>query len=194
MSSIETHPSELAWSRHLSGELSWLAAWRLRRHLGRCAACRSLAEEQGLQRAVFELNPRRQEHLARLGAAAAAGRAAVGHGWRKVPWVAGFVAVGALLLFLPLADPPGLAPKGADQVTIYVDGPSGPALLGSRCAPGDRLMARFRTSQPYLLLMERDGQGNLQVLFPLDGSRLGATPSGRGDHALELDPRRQPGS
>lgn len=166
-----THPSELAWARHLSGEFGWLEAWKLRRHLAGCEACRAREAEHARDREAFEASVRRRQQVAELGAAAAALRPVATRRRRLVPWLAGgAAAVGAALLLQRPATAPELTAKGGDQLLLLVDGPAGAVPLGGRCAPGDRLIARYRTGQAYLLILEQDGQGSVQVLFPQDGA------------------------
>lgn len=181
MTRVAVHPSALAWARRLSGERGGLAGWRFRRHLARCDACRAKEAELVRERAAFDGSPRRGDDLSRLRRAAEAGRAAEGIRWR--PLVALLAAAGAsaalLFAFLP-AGRPELSAKGRSHFAVFVDRPEGAVPLPFRCRPGDRLMARYRTTRPYLLLLERDGQERVQVLFPQDGATSARLPAGEG--------------
>jgi hypothetical protein len=52
--------------------------------------------------------------------------------------------------------------------------------LGATCAAGDQLMASYATEHAYLLLLERDGEGRVQVLFPPGGTASAHVPTARG--------------
>ena len=169
--SAQEHPNELNWAKYFSGEVRWLAGWRFRRHLMGCAPCRQLETEMVAERASFDASPRRSEEVAllqgRLGdSPTVAGPRAL----PRVRWAlaGGMVAV-ALVVALVRSSQPSLLEKGGDVFTMYVERPSGVAPLGSRCAAGDRIIARYRTARGYLLVLERDARGVVQVLHPRDG-------------------------
>lgn len=177
------HPSALAWARHLAGEPAWLARRRLRRHLRRCEACRRLEASLAAERRAFDADPARREELARLAAARGpADRAgAPRHRW---PWLAGALACASAaalaLLSLGTPAPDVLRAKGGGVLELYVERPGGAAPLGERCAPGDRLIARYRTDRAYLLLLERDGLGAVQVIAPAGGAASMRLTAGEG--------------
>jgi hypothetical protein len=87
--------------------------------------------------------------------------------------VAATFAAGALTLFFFARPPP---PEGFD-LQIYAA--SGATALGPRCAPGDRVAARYRTTRRYALLLERDGDGFVQVVHPWGGTAAERRPRGR---------------
>lgn len=196
---MTTHLTELDWARLLGGELGWWSGRHQRRHLRGCTACRRQEEALLAERRAFQAAPARAAERARLAAALPppAGRPAL----RPVPRLAwggaAALALGlAVLAALPGA-PPGdaLAAKGGATFTVLVERPGGSDPLGARCAPGDRLMATWRTALPHLLVLERDGQGRVQALFPREGAasaRLpapeGATP---GSWILDAAPGRE---
>ena len=156
MSLAGWHPSELQWTRLLSGELSWLETWRLRRHVAACRTCRLLESEMAAERRDFDEAPQRQEEMARLSARARAITPSEDPIRRRgLSWVlaAGMVAAVVMVWSRTLAPDTELTAKGGDTFDVYVDRPSGAAPLGDRCAPGDRLMARYRTGRPYLLIL-----------------------------------------
>lgn len=170
------HPSELAWARHLAGEPGWLARRRLRRHLRRCEACRRLEASLAAERRAFDADPARRQELARLAAerGPAPGGRPARHRARRWPWLAGALAAASatalVLLAVRTPAPDALRAKGGGVLELYVERPGGAAALGERCAPGDRLIARYRTDRAYLLLLESDGRGAVQVVVPAGGA------------------------
>ncbi len=182
MSGAQTHPSELDWAKHLSHERRWIASWRLRRHLASCATCRALDLDMVRERSAFDASPRRLEEVTLLKSrAATTSRRAASRARRLWPWIFG-AAIAMALLAIVRTPPsaPDLVEKGRDSFTLYVDRPSGAVALDSWCAPGDRLIARYRSSRPYLLVVERDGRGAFQVLYPQDGTTSAPLPSAEG--------------
>ena len=172
------HPSELAWAKHLSREGGWLARRRIRRHLAHCPDCKAREAEWVREREAFERGP-----LLPLTRAAArppvGGR--VAWRWLVLGGAAGTLATAvALVLALRVPTTGGLEEKGAEVFTLYLRSAEGAATLGGECAPGDRLMAGYRTRRPYLLILERDGRGAVQVLFPPGGRASGRVPEGEG--------------
>lgn len=196
---MTTHLTELDWARLLGGELGWWAGRHQRRHLRGCATCRQQEEALLAERRAFQAAPARAAELGRLGASLPppASRPTQRPASRLAWGGAAALALGlAVLAVLPGA-PPGdaLAAKGGATFTVLVERPGGSDPLGARCAPGDRLMATWRTPLPHLLVLERDGQGRVQALFPREGAasaRLsapeGATP---GSWILDDAPGRE---
>lgn len=183
MTDVQAHPSELQWARHLSREGSFLERRHVRRHLARCAACRAYEAEQSRAREAFEGDPRTREAMDELRARAAATAPPPRGGrptWFGAIGVLGVAAAALALILLRPGSSPELLAKGGDRFAVYVQRPGGPVTLGGRCAPGDRLMAGWRTSRPYLLLLERDGRGAVQVLFPPGGAGSGRVPAAEG--------------
>jgi len=187
VSAHPAHPSALAWARHLSGETGGLSGWRFRRHLASCPACRERAAAAAREREAFESDPRQAEVLGRL--RGRSGRSPTGAVRPRIwaTWaMAGAAAAGAVTLVATghANRARGLAGKGGDVFTVYVERPSGARLLGPACAPGDRLMARYRTARPFLLVVERDGASAVQAVHPWSGdasvrltAREGTTPA-----------------
>jgi hypothetical protein len=182
MMDVGAHPSELDWAKHLSREGSPLERRRLSRHLARCEACRAYEAEQVRERSALEDDPRSRDALERLRArAAAAPRARTGR--VRPTWLGalGALAAGtAVVLLWSSSSTTDLVAKGSDVFTVYVHRPAGVVPLGARCAPGDRLIAAYRTSRPYLLVVERDGRGAVQVLFPPAGTGSARVPTAEG--------------
>ncbi len=181
--SRERHPSELTWARALAAELGWLGRTRLRRHLAACDACRRLEAELAEDRRAFEADPRRGDDLRLLrarGADAAPPR--VSHGVLRIAAaVAGATLVaGIAVVATRRPTSPELAPKGLDAFQLFVDRPAGARPLGDHCAPGNRIIGRYRTDRPYLLLLERDGRGRVQTLVPRDGLESARLPASEG--------------
>jgi hypothetical protein len=190
-------PSELTWTRHLAGELGWLAALRLRVHAAGCEGCRRSLEDLAAERAAFAAAPRRQRDLAALGARAQEPGATARdlgaprgrNAWRLSGLVAAGVAAAAVIVARgPDRDPEWIG-KGGDLLALHVETASGAAPLGATCAAGDQLMASYATGHAYLLLLERDGDGRIQVLLPPGGTasaRL-AGPRGTTPQSFVLD-------
>jgi hypothetical protein len=188
------HPSDLMWTNWHSQELGWLEAQSFRRHLRSCAACRAQEAEERSERARLEeqleddLRSLRPHAEALPGRPVEPRRHASGLPWAVVGGLAGAVAVlalsiGPLIVGRPSGapapdEPTALASKGVAQLDVFVQRGDHAVALGSTCAAGDRLLARWRTGYPYLLLLERDGGGAVQVLFPLEGER--SAPVGKG--------------
>src|SRR5512142_1091031 len=63
-------PSELDWTRHLAGELGWLAARRLGAHVAGCARCTAALAAMEAERAAFAADPQRRLDVAGLRARA----------------------------------------------------------------------------------------------------------------------------
>lgn len=195
MSLLREHPSELDWSRWLAAELGWLAARSMRRHLSACGRCRRLEAEMAGERAAFDAAPDRRVELARLRASSALPpqRSPIPYLSRRGGVLAAGAAVAsvaALALLQPEPAPRSeLAAKGDSTLTFHVARAGGAAPLGPSCAPGARIMARYRTHQPFLLLLQRDGRGEVQVLFPLGGSASARLPgpAGATPHSFVLD-------
>lgn len=181
--SRERHPSELTWARALAAELGWLGRARLRRHLAACEACRSLEAHMAEERCAFESDPRRGHDLRLLRARAAA--APLPGGRRRsrtlAAALAGAALAGGVAVVVSLRPAsPDLAPKGLDSFQLLVYRPAGARPLGGRCAPGDRIIGRYRTDRPYLLLLEWDGRGRVQTLVPRDGVESARLPAAEG--------------
>lgn len=192
--SRSTHPGELTWARHLAAELGWLGAWRLRRHLAGCGPCRAHADELARDRVAFDASPERAGELARLQARAAGDSRRLASRGRRPGWTLGAVGglAAAVAVWVAVRVPApveGLAEKGGSALSLYVDRPGGAVALAARCAPGDRLMARYRTDRAYLLLLQRDGAGTVQVLLPPGGTSSQRLAAGVGStpHGLVLD-------
>jgi hypothetical protein len=185
-------PSELEWTRHLAGELSWLAARRLGAHMAGCPRCRAALSAMDAERAAFSADPRRQRDLALLAARAAP----AGSGRRGRWWLAGLsglaAAAAATVLVFALRGPgpdPEWISKGGDLLAVHVQTAGGAVPLGATCAAGDQLMASYVSGHAYLLLLERDGKGGIQVLLPPGGTasaRL-AAPRGATPQSFVLD-------
>lgn len=183
-------PSELDWSRHLAGELGWLAARRLRAHVAGCPGCRGALAAMEAERAAFAAEPRRRRDLAVLQARA---RALGSRRGRTVWTIAGLAAAAAAAVLVVVRRAPEPDPawsiKGGDLLAVQVKAASGAVPLGATCAAGDQLMASWATGHAYLLLLERDGAGRIQVLFPPGGTasaRL-AAPRGATPQSFVLD-------
>lgn len=182
------HPSALDWSRRLAGDArGWWRERRMRRHLAGCEACRRLEAEMISERIAFDAAPERREELARLQARAAtalrhaAPSSALGLPGLRWALGAGLGLALVAVLALRLPEPrDGLLEKGGSALALYVDRPGGAVALPARCAPGDRLMARWRTDRPWLLLLERDGAGRVQVLLPAGGTTSVRLQAGEG--------------
>jgi hypothetical protein len=194
-----THPNALDWTKYLAGESGWLAAGRLRRHLLACAPCRQLEAEMAEERRSFDSAPMRRDELSFLQARAAASHRNGAKASPRLRWVVmGGAAAAVVATAIALRAPrraPYLAEKGRDVFTMYVDRPSGAVALGARCAPGDRVMASYRTERRHLLLLERDGRGAVQVLVPPGGGRSIELPAAEGttatSWALDAAPGRE---
>jgi hypothetical protein len=79
--------------------------------------------------------------------------------------------------------------KGGDLFALHVERAGGAVPLGATCAAGDQLMASYAAGHAYLLLLERDGEGRIQVLLPPGGTasaRL-AAPRGATTQSFVLD-------
>lgn len=179
----ERHPSELTWARLLAAELGWLARTRLRRHVAACDACRLLETELTEERRAFESDPRRADdlRLLRARAAAAPPRWAPPRRPRLAFALAGAALVAGLaVVVVRRPASPHLSSKGLDAFQLFVERPAGAQALGGRCAPGDRIIGRYRTDRPYLLLLERDGRGRVQTLVPRDGVESARLPAAEG--------------
>lgn len=174
-------PSELDWTRHLAGELRWLAARRLRRHVAGCGRCRRQLAAMDAERAAFAADPRRLREVAALLARAGARPPRR----RNAFWIltglaaATAAAAGFFTLRTPGPDPEWIS-KGGDLLAVHVETASGAVPLGARCARGDKLMASWATGHTYLLLLERDGSGRVQVLLPPGGTASALLPAPRG--------------
>lgn len=184
-------PSELDWTRHLAGELGWLASRRLRAHVAGCAACRQALAGMAADRAAFVADPRRQRDLSALTARA---RTQAPRRPRR-PWMLAGLALAAataaaavVVLRMPGREPGWIA-KGGDLLTVHVETASGAVPLGATCAAGDRLMASWTTGHAYLLLLERDGERKVQTLFPPGGTASAhlAAPRGTTTQSFVLD-------
>ena len=177
-------PSELEWTKYLAGELRWLASRRLRGHVAGCAGCRQELDAIAADRAAFSADPRRRRDLEVLA------ERARGSGRRRgrVSWAIAAVGLaGAATAGIVIFRAPGPAPewtsKGGDLLTIHVERASGAVPLGATCAAGDRLMASYATANAYLLLLERDGQGRIQVLLPPGGTASARLATSKGTTA-----------
>jgi hypothetical protein len=182
-------PSELQWTRHLAGELGWLAARRLRAHLAGCARCRRALAAMDAERAAFAADPRRERDRAVLAA-----RARTPASDRPMMWMfAGVAALAtsaavAFMLRAPGPDPEWSI-KGGDLLAVHVETAGGAVPLGATCVAGDQLMASYATGHAYLLLLERDGRGRIQVLLPPGGTASShlAAPRGATTQSFVLD-------
>lgn len=177
------HPTELDWARRLSRAQGPLAAWRHARHLAGCVACREKERALREQQRAFDADPRRARELAALPLRPAPARAPAARrarGQQPWPWMLGATAAIGIAAMLRIPAAAELRAKGGDRLTLYLERPGGAAPLANRCAPGDRLIARARTTRPYLLLLERDGRGAVQVLYPQDGRASARAPGGDG--------------
>lgn len=162
------HPSALAWARHLASETGGFAGFRFRRHLEGCPACRERAAAADRERRKFEGDPRHAQGKAAL--LQRAGRLPAREPRpRWMAWTLVAPAVAAAAVFVASSGSRRLAAKGGDLFTLHVDRPSGSRPLESTCAAGDRIMARYRTGRPYLLIVERDGKGEVQAVHPFGG-------------------------
>ena len=175
------HPAELTWMRHLAGELGPVERLRFRAHLRRCEACRAREVEVGLDRAQVE--PELTPGLDRLLAAVRV-EPVERVGRRRPPWgwaLASGVGLAALVVVVRLGTGPAdeaLRARGSTSIEYFLDRGTRSTPLGVRCAPGDRLMARYR-AEGYLAVLERDGTGRVQVLFPA-GANTAAAVGGVG--------------
>lgn len=174
-------PGELEWTRHLAGELGWLAARRLRAHAANCDGCRRALEAMAAERTAFAADPRRRRDLAALGVRARElgprrGRAA----WRLAGLVAAGAAAATVIVFRGPSSDPEWTIKGGDLLAVHVETASGAVPLGATCAAGDQLMASYATEHAYLLLLERDGEGRIQVLLPPGGTASAHLSAARG--------------
>jgi hypothetical protein len=132
-------------------------------------------------RDAFAADPRRGRDLAML--RARAGEAASRRG-RSLRTLAILAAVGAaaaafIVIRAPRTDPEWTS-KGGDLLAVHVQTASGAVPLGATCAAGDRLMASYATEHAYLLLLERDGERRVQVLFPPGGTASAHLANARG--------------
>jgi hypothetical protein len=188
-------PSELELGKHVAGELGLLAVQRLRAHAAACPRCRAELEMIPEERAAFAADPRRRRDLAHLASMAARMREAGPRGGRLRWSLAGLAAGGAVLAAVLSLRPPGPGPrratdgglawttKGGDLLAVHVETAGGAVPLGATCAAGDRLMASYATGRAYLLLLERDGKGRIQVLLPPGGTTSARLPAPRGTTA-----------
>jgi hypothetical protein len=176
-------PSELDWTRHLAGELGWLAARRFRAHVAGCEDCRRTLAAVSAERAAFAADPRRRADLAVLQARARElGPRRGRRSWRLAGLIAAAAGAASAAVFVfrgPARDPEWIT-KGGDLLAVHVETASGAVPLGATCAAGDQLMASYATEHAYLLLLERDGEGRVQVLFPPGGTASALLPSPRG--------------
>lgn len=186
-------PSELEWTRHLAGELSWLAARRLGAHVAGCPRCRAALAAMDAERAAFSADPQRRRDLARLGARPAPSGSRRRRGLWWLSGLSGLAAAAAAAVLVLARRGPGSDPewisKGGDLLAVHVQTAGGAAPLGATCAAGDQLMASYASGHAYLLLLERDGRGGIQVLLPPGGTasaRL-AAPRGATPQSFVLD-------
>lgn len=184
-------PGELEWTRHLAGELGWLAARRLRAHVAGCEGCRRAMEAMTAERAAFDAAPRRRRDVAVLEARArelGPPRGRARWRWAGLVAAAGAAAATAIVVRGPGRDPEWII-KGGDLLAVHVETASGAVPLGPSCAAGDQLMASYATGHAYLLLLERDGEGRVQVLFPPGGTASAhlAAPRGTTSQSFVLD-------
>jgi hypothetical protein len=149
-----------------------------------CAGCRQELDAIAADRAAFSADPRRRRDLEVLA------ERARGSGPRRgrVSWaiaavgLAGAAAAGVVVFRAPS---PGQkwTSKGGDLLTVHVERARGAVPLGATCAAGDRLMASYATTHVYLLLLEQDGQGRIQVLLPPGGAASARLASSKGTTA-----------
>lgn len=165
---MSTHYSELFWSRWLGDELSLVERWRLRRHLAQCQNCLQVTQDLRSERHQFENDDNWSAQVAKLksGFAQEHKQPALGR-WAFVAAVALATVIASTVgLRMPRAD---LSVKGADLFTIFVKSGDTVRPLGSDCAPGDMLRARYKSSKAYLLVVGVDGSGASQALLPFGG-------------------------
>lgn len=189
MSGADRHLGALDWARHSAGELRGWTGWRIRRHLRCCDTCWKVGREIASERVAFLASPESASDLSKLEARARTLAAPSARSWRPLALsIGGTAAVAATMsLWVHLAAPATrglLRGKGGDELTLFVEAPAGAVALGPSCAPGDRLIARYRTDRAYLLVLERDGQGAVQVVHPWNGDRSARLPAGEGTAPL----------
>jgi hypothetical protein len=145
------------------------------------------------ERAAFDAAPARRDELVQLCASASTSQPRrlrlelSRRGW-ALAGSAAALGVAALLLWLP--EPRDeVASKGSSSLTVYQERSGGAALLGRSCEPGARLMLHYRTDRRWLLIVQRDGRGDVQVLFPRGGAASGRVPGPEGAtaHSFILD-------
>jgi hypothetical protein len=176
------HPTELDWARRLSRAQGSFAAWRHARHVAGCVACREKERALREEQRAFDAEPRRRQELAALRVRPAPARApAPGRSRQQAwPWMLGATAAVGVVAMLRIPAAAELRAKGGDRLALYVERAGGAVPLAARCAPGDRLIARARSPRPWLLLLERDGRGAVQVLYPQDGRASARAPGADG--------------
>ncbi len=103
--------------------------------------------------------------------------------------VAAATAAAALVFVLRAPGPDPWVSKGGDLLAVHVETASGAVPLGVNCVAGDRLMASYATGHAWLLLLERDGKGSVQVLLPPGGTASAHldAPRGKTSQSFVLD-------
>ena len=166
------HPSALFWSQWAARDLPLRGRLQSAWHLSRCAACRTVAEQLRTDRAAYAQSAPFARGLAdlqrRLPVAAS----------RRPMWpamaLAGSLTAVLLAVWRPPEAPPILRAKGAaTHFALYVQRGDAVSPLGTKCQAGDAVRARYQSPRPYLLVVEIDGRGDTQVVFPGAGAASG---------------------
>ncbi len=164
------HPDALTWSRFLGRELGVFQRLSFARHLRECERCRNRRDALLRERAAFEGAPEREEELSRLLRRAPSSRPPP-----RLLFGLGMATAAALALavfILPRGEPGEdvLRAKGGSHFELWVNRGDVATQLGDECRPGDALRARYRTDRRYLLVLGRDGTGEIAPLFPPAGT------------------------
>ena len=92
-------------------------------------------------------------------------------------------AVVATLLagvFIKEPNAPLLRTKGgADTFALYRQDGTAASALGATCAAGTPLRAQYASTRGYLMILEVDGAGAVQVLFPATGATSASIDPGK---------------
>lgn len=189
-----THPNNLGWTHYAAASLPLWQRARFHWHLRWCGACRARAVEVTQQRAAHRDSAAYDRGLsalqARLGKRPAPRPA--------LPWFGALAALSSAALVGLAVLPPqeeSLRAKGGDHFVLYVQRGSEVLPLGTQCQAGDSLRARYRSARGYLMVVEVDGSGQAQVVYPAQGSESAAIGSEAsltpGSWVLDRTPERE---
>ena len=163
-----THPNNFGWTHYAATSLPLWQRMQFNWHLRQCVACRARAAQLREERASFCDSAAYRSCLeglqARLGKRSAPRRI--------LPWFGALATLSCAAIFglgiLPSHN--GLRAKGGEQFTLYVQRAGEAVPLGAQCQAGDSLRARYESPRGYLMVVEVDGSGQAQVVFPMQGS------------------------